>query len=117
MFRVVHRINSVCQVTLPIDPKACLLDIVDEYAWEVCTREAVLRVLFQAHKLIMVHWKSETPHTVRGWVKNIGELLRLEKFIYQHRYKPNKYKFERLWAPWLDVPGASPPVDLTIDTS
>lgn len=61
---MVQRINSVFQVAIPIDPKVCLMGVVDEDDWEVCTREAVLRVLLQAHKQIMVHWKSEAPRTV-----------------------------------------------------
>lgn len=59
--------------------------------------------LFQARKPIVVHWKSVDSPTVREWVKNIGEQLRLEKRIYQHW--GNAYKFERIWAPVLDVPG------------
>lgn len=77
---------------------------------EMHTREATLRALFQARKVIIIHWKSKDPPTVMEWVKSIGELLRMEKRIYQHR--GNAYKFERVWAQWLDVPGR---LDLTMD--
>lgn len=50
----------------------------------------------------MVLWKSEDPPTKGEWVKNVGEVLRMEKPIYQHRGSTVKY--ERIWAPWLDVP-------------
>lgn len=82
---VVNNVNSVFKVTLPLEPRACLLGVLEEYEWEMYTREAIQRVLFQARKLIMVHWKSENPPTVREWIHNIGELLHMEKIIYQHR--------------------------------
>lgn len=84
----------------------------EEYDWEVYTREAIHRVLFQARKLIMVHWRSEDPPSIREWIHNIEELLCMEKLIYQHR--GSTWKYERLWAPWLATPGLGP-VDLVID--
>ena len=60
----------------------------------------------------MVHWKDEAPSTLTEWIANIGTVLRMEKLIYQHR--GNAYKFERIWARWLDMPGLTP-VDLVAD--
>lgn len=88
---VVNKVNSIFNISLPLDPSACLLGKPEEYEWEAHTREAIHRVLFQARKLIMVHWKSEDPPTIGEWVKNIGEVLRTEKLIYQHRESTLKY--------------------------
>ena len=99
-------------ISIPVDPRVCLLGVTEEYVEEMYTREAVQRALFQARKLIMVHWKSETPPTLREWTDKMGEMMRMEKLIYQHRGSNRKY--ENLWAPWLDTPGLSP-VDLVMD--
>lgn len=102
---VVRKVNSVF-VNLSQDPRACLLGALEEYEWEGHSREAVHRVLFQARKLIMTYWKSEKPPTIKEWTDNINATLRLERLIYQHR--GSMQKFEKLWAPWLDVSGLAP---------
>lgn len=109
---VVNTVNSIFKVSLPLNPRACLLGVLKEYDWEVHTREAIHRVLFQARKLIMVHWKSEDPPSIRERIHNIGEVLRMEKLIYQRRGSTQRY--ERLWALWLDAPGLAL-VDLIMD--
>lgn len=68
-----------------MDLKSCLLGVLEEYDRERYTREAITRALFQARKFIMVHWKSDDPLMVGEWVKNVGNMLSMEKCIYQHR--------------------------------
>ena len=109
---VVSTVNSVFGVSIPVDPRLCLLGVLGEYVVEVYTRDAVHRVLFQARKLIMFYWKSENPQSSREWIVKIRDMLRMEKLIYQHRGSTRKY--ENLWAPWLDAPGLSS-VDLVMD--
>lgn len=46
------------------------------------TPEAIIRILFQARKWIMVHWKSKDPPMVGEWVKNAGNMLKMENYIY-----------------------------------
>ena len=65
-----------------------------------------------ARKLIMLHWISEMPPTVREWITALGNTLRMEKVIYQHRGCSRK--FERLWDLWLGTPGLAPN-DLIMD--
>ena len=52
---VVSTVNSVFRVSIPVDPRVCLLGALEEYVIEVYIREAVHRVLFQARKLIMFY--------------------------------------------------------------
>lgn len=59
----------------------------------------------------MLHWRSEAPPNTKEWIGNIGRVLRMEKLVYQHR--GSAYKFEKLRALWLDVPGLAP-VDLVV---
>ncbi|XP_040184732.1 uncharacterized protein LOC120917483 [Rana temporaria] len=70
---VMSTVNSVFGVSMPVDPRVCLLGVLEEHVEEVYTREAVQRALFQARKLIMIHWKSETPPTLREWIDRMGE--------------------------------------------
>lgn len=87
-----------------------MLNLLDEFEWENHTREAVNRTLFLACKMIMLHWKSETPPTVKVWVVAVGNTMRMEKRIYQHMGCSRKY--EKLWDLWL--PDLAP-ADLTMD--
>ena len=109
---VTDTLNTVFQVLIPLDPKQCLLNLLDELEWEPLTREAITRALFMARKLIMRHWISEEPPTVREWITALGSTLRMEKVIYQHRGCSGK--FERLWDSWLGTPGLAPD-DLVMD--
>lgn len=98
-----NAINSVFQTSIPLDPKPCLLGILDDFQLPVLAREAVAIAVFQARRVILRHWKSTKSPSHKEWVQCMGETLRLEKYIYQHRGRPRK--FDNLWGPWLDTPG------------
>lgn len=104
-------INRVFQISMPTDPKHCLLNILEIFEWEESTRTAVTRTLLLARKMIMLHWISEDPPTVKEWISAVGNMIRMEKMVYQHRGCSRK--FEKFWGPWLDVPGLVP-VDLVM---
>lgn len=109
---VLDTINMVFQVQIPLDPKPCLLGIIDDLLTGDILKQAVNRTLFQARMLILRHWKSEDPPTKQEWITQMGNTIRLEKIIFQHR--GTSKKFEKLWAQWLGVPGLAL-VDLVID--
>lgn len=109
---VINTINRVFQIVIPLDPKPCLLGIVDDLLTEDILRQAIRRALFQARLLILRHWRSTCPPTVQEWITQMGATIRMEKIIYQHRGATQKY--EKLWAPWLDTPGLAP-IDLIYD--
>ena len=103
---VLATLNSVFQTSVPLDPLCCLLGVLEGSIAEETTRVAFARALFQARKLILIHWKSREPPSVKVWVQHVGKTLLMEKYIYQHR--GNAGKFFRLWDPWLATPGLSP---------
>lgn len=107
---VVNTINKVFQVSIPTDPKPCLLGILDELLIKEHSKQASARALFQAQ--IIRHWKATDSPTLKVWIAQMEDTLRLEKYIYQHKGRP--HKFNKLWDPWLDSPGLSP-VDLVLD--
>lgn len=69
-------------------------------------REAAARALFQARRVILWHWKSADPPSNKEWVKRMGENLRLEKYIYQH--KGRSHKFDNLWGSLAGYPRIEP---------
>lgn len=109
---VLNTINSVFQTSIPLNTKPCLLGIFDDFPLMAPTREVVARALFQAWRVILRHWKSTDSSSNKEWIQCMGESLRLEKYIFQHRGHP--HKFDNLWSPWLDTPGLSP-LELVID--
>lgn len=88
-------INAVFQTSIPLDSQL-----------DIPVREAVARALLQAWRVVLRYWKS-TDSPPQKWIQCIGETLRLEKYIYQHRGNPRKF-------PWLDTPGLSP-LELVMD--
>lgn len=109
---VVKILNRVFQIQLVEHPKLCGLGIIDEIPAEESSRLAITRALFQARLLILGHWKSTNLPTVKEWLAQMGNTIRLEKYIYQHRGSAKK--FEKIWVPWLAVLGLAP-VDLIMD--
>ena len=99
-------LNSVFQTNVSLDPLCCLLGALEGVIEVEATRVAFARALFQARKLILIHWKSREHPSVRTWVQHVGKTLLMEKYIYQHR--GNAGKFLKLWDPWLATPGLSP---------
>lgn len=79
---VVNTINRVFHVGIPIDPRPCLLGILDDPSIEDIHKQAIGRVLFQARRLIFRHWKATECTTLREWMNQIGDTLRLEKYIF-----------------------------------
>ena len=103
---VLATLNSVFQTNVPLEPLHCLLGVLEGVIEEEVTRVAFTRALFQARKLILLHWKSREAPSLKTWVQHVGRTLLMEKYIYQHR--GNAGKFLKLWDPWLAVPGLSP---------
>lgn len=52
-------INNAFQIDIHLDLKSCILGILDDVIQVVSAREAAARALFQAHRLILVHWISQ----------------------------------------------------------
>lgn len=74
-------------------------------------RESVSRSLFQACKIVLLHWKSTSPPSLTEWVEHMGITPRFEWVIYQHR--GYSAKFDGVWGGWLDIPGLTP-IDLVL---
>lgn len=81
---VIATINRVYQTTIPADPKPCILGMIDDIPIEDNFKQAIARALFQARKLILRRWKVIEPPTLKEWIAQMGDTIRLEKYIFQH---------------------------------
>lgn len=81
---MVRTINSTFQLDISLDPKPCILAILEDVTSDVNIGEAVSRGLFQARKLILQHWTTQSLLTPEMWLTNMGVTLRYERLIYQH---------------------------------
>lgn len=95
--KLLSPLNGIFQVSVPLNPINCLLRIFEEIIPEEMKRVAFSRALFQARKVILLEWKSATSPSFKTWVTHMGGSLILERYIYQHRGRLNK--FEKLWSP------------------
>lgn len=58
---VTESINSVFSTDFKLNPKSCLLGVLDQYQSTKQTKAAISRALFKARKLILQYWKSDHP--------------------------------------------------------
>lgn len=60
-------------------------------------REAVAWALCHAHRTLLRHWKSlDPPHTQKEWLQCMGDTLKMEKYVYEHRGCPHKFENPRV---------------------
>lgn len=100
---VVELVCKVFSIRLPLVPKVCVLGLVEDSAESLPNTLGILRMLFQARKLIAFHWLRPSPPTMREYIARLNHVIRLEKGVYIKRKAPQK--FENIWGPWLDSPG------------
>lgn len=72
---VMQTLNAVFQISIPLDPKPCLLGILDDFQLTVHIKEAVARALFQARRVIPRYWKSTDSPFYKDRVLCMGETL------------------------------------------
>lgn len=56
-------LNSALSTEIPFDPMPCLLGILEEVVQDNYLKEAANRAMFQARRLILLHWISQTAPT------------------------------------------------------
>lgn len=103
---MVSTINRAFQRNVLVDPKPCVLGLLDDVVQDVYMREATTRALFQACKLILAHWISKTIPTVQMWVDQMDITLRYGKLISQ--YRGNSSKFEKVRGKLAEHPWFGP---------
>lgn len=100
---VTDLIHTVYGIRLPLVPTVCVLGLVEDTGDSLLSSLGILRMLFQARKLIAFHWLRPSPPTKREYVARLNHIIRLEKGVYLKRKA--LHKFETIWGPWLDSPG------------
>lgn len=105
---ILDLIHLVYGIRLPSDPKVCILGLLDTDDTAAPSSLGILRMLFQARKLIAFHWLRPSPPTVREYTIRMNHIIRLERGVYLKRKASPK--FEKIWGPWLDSPGLPTPI-------
>lgn len=100
---VLSLINMTFSVNIDMDPMTCILGYVEDVMVDAHEKLAIARILFMARKVIAYHWLDSAPPTRQELVNKVNWLLLLERGVYLKRHSP--YKFEKMWAKWLDAPG------------
>lgn len=79
---VIDIVHTVHQVRLDTDPKVCILGILEDLDEDSLASIGISRMLFQARKLIALHWLRPTPPTAREYITRLNTIIRLEKGVY-----------------------------------
>ena len=94
--------SKAYQRDFPPEPLTALFGVVERgWAQNNCERQAVKLATLVARKLILQAWKSVNPPTVKMWIKELGNVIHLEKirFVLSDR-EPQFYK---IWSPLLSM--------------
>lgn len=78
---VLHLIHKVYEISLPPQPKLCVLGLI---GYVVCPRPKFLgvsRMLFQARKLLVFHWIQPSPPSIGEYKTRLNHILRLEEGV------------------------------------
>lgn len=62
-------LNVIFQISKPLDPKPCLLGILDDFQLTVHIGEPVARAPFQARRVLFRYWKTERVYS--DWKTNV----------------------------------------------
>lgn len=79
---MIHIINKAFPITIPLEPKHCILSMLDAVIPDMHVREAASRVLFQDLGLILLHWTYPALPTMWMWLEQMGVTLHYIKMIY-----------------------------------
>lgn len=74
---------------LGLDPKVCLLGII-EHVYLDCSTFFAVQDCLDGQKMITETWLQALPPTLTSWLKQIINTLPLRKVIYEHRGCPAK---------------------------
>lgn len=69
-----HTLNKVFQSDIQVDPKQCLLGILDSLLVQEFTREAISGAMFQAHKLMLLIGYRIYPPMVAEWILHVSRI-------------------------------------------
>lgn len=78
-------INDVAQTHLPLEPRVCLLGLVNDLAPSVAEGTFLGLSIFYALKSIAMHWKKPTSSSLAFWKRLINANLPLYRDTYDHR--------------------------------
>lgn len=98
--QVVSDVNSVCGLTLGLDPKVLLLNVFDDSHMTRYIKLFICYTSFYACREILLYWKYPQPPTVTSWHSAVNKVLPLHKLTYLDQKCPRK--FDKIWSAWID---------------
>uniref|UniRef100_A0A803J788 Reverse transcriptase domain-containing protein n=1 Tax=Xenopus tropicalis TaxID=8364 RepID=A0A803J788_XENTR len=100
--QITQFIHDVMGSPVPLDPKVCLLAILEHLYPNTYKRTAITELLHIARKHITSKWLSTESPTLNGWRTLVNQALPYREITYKNRGHPDKY--DKVWGPWLENP-------------
>uniref|UniRef100_A0A1A8LJG6 Reverse transcriptase zinc-binding domain-containing protein n=1 Tax=Nothobranchius pienaari TaxID=704102 RepID=A0A1A8LJG6_9TELE len=92
--------EKIIKKDVPLDAKLFLIGLCpNEYAYSKCQRVFLDLSLMVAKKCIAMAWKSLHRPTVRDWMKQMLQVMPLERITYI--LKAKQHLFDEIWTPFL----------------
>uniref|UniRef100_A0A803J592 Reverse transcriptase domain-containing protein n=1 Tax=Xenopus tropicalis TaxID=8364 RepID=A0A803J592_XENTR len=84
----------------PGDARKCLLALDLNPSLDLHTKIFIAKTLFQAKRILTLHWKDTEPPSIHEWRKAMEDLATLERTILDK--KGQMLKFLQIWRHWAD---------------
>uniref|UniRef100_A0A1A8URJ6 Reverse transcriptase domain-containing protein n=1 Tax=Nothobranchius furzeri TaxID=105023 RepID=A0A1A8URJ6_NOTFU len=92
--------EKIIKKEVPLDAKLFLIGLCpNEYAYSKCQRVFLDLSLMVAKKCIAMAWKSLHRPTVKDWMKQMLQVMPLERITYI--LKAKQHLFDEIWTPFL----------------
>lgn len=72
---VLSLIHRVYGVTLPTQPKTCIMDLIGDVAEPMPRFPGISRMLFQAWKLLALHWIQSSPASISENINRLNHII------------------------------------------
>lgn len=90
--KIIIIINLTFKVHLNNDPLTCILGYLDEELFMPGVRTALTRLLFLAHKCVLLKWIAPLPPKSKDWRTQVNSSLLKEKHIFNSIYSEQSIK-------------------------
>uniref|UniRef100_A0A803JYP6 Reverse transcriptase domain-containing protein n=1 Tax=Xenopus tropicalis TaxID=8364 RepID=A0A803JYP6_XENTR len=84
----------------PSDARKCLLVLDLNASLDLHTKIFITKALFQAKRILTLHWKDTAPPSIQEWKKAMEDLASLERTILDK--KGQMLKYIQIWRHWAD---------------
>ncbi|CAI5697422.1 unnamed protein product [Oreochromis niloticus] len=97
---IINLVNDIFKLNLSKSPAVCVLGLLPDNSILSKKQRLWMRLAFiTGCRIILRHWKSSSPCSLREWTEQMSKMASYERVMY--RIKGREDIFEQVWGPFL----------------